>query len=48
MEIRKKKIKNEWNLKGKIWTRFDSYLGITLKFSHNNLFLIKIDYLYTV
>ena len=44
--------KKGWNLRGKIWTRFDPYsvleMGITLKFTETNLFLIKMEYFYTV
>ena len=42
-------IKKGWNLKGKIWTGLDLYsvmeMGITLKFTETNLFLIKLDLL---
>ena len=43
-------IKKGWNLKSKIWTYFDPYsvleMGITLKFTETNFFLIKLDHFY--
>ena len=49
METRKK-LQSGWILKGKIWTKLDPFLemGITLKFTETNLFLIKLDYLYSI
>ena len=49
METRKK-LQSGWTLKGKIWTKLDPFLemGITLKFTETNLFLIKLDYLYSI
>ena len=46
----RKKLQSGWTLKGKIWTKLDPFLemGITLKFTETNLFLIKLDYLYSV
>ena len=43
-------IKKGWKLKGKIWISFNPYsvleMGIALKFTETNLFLIKKDYFY--
>ena len=49
METRKK-LQSGWTPKGKIWTKLDPFLemGITLKFTETNLFLIKLDYLYSI
>ena len=44
-----KRIQSEWNLNGKIWSiSLQLEMGITLKFTETKLFLVTMDYFYTV